>query len=59
MLNTAEDIDAYPEAGSSLIGPGWREVPSFEDMDNDQEYESEEEVCKPHHLSQCPFCGCG
>jgi hypothetical protein len=28
----------------SLLGEGWREVPSFDDLEDLDEYESEEEV---------------
>lgn len=31
-------------AGSSLFGPGWREVEAFEDMSDEEDYSSDEEV---------------
>jgi hypothetical protein len=31
-------------AGPTLFGRGWREVESFEDMSDEEDYESDEEV---------------
>lgn len=44
MLQSVEDAQAHMEAGPSLLGPGWREVASLEDLSDDEEYTSDEEV---------------
>ena len=31
--------------GPTLFGPGWREVESFDDLSDEEDYESDEEVC--------------
>jgi hypothetical protein len=44
MLQSAEEAEAYLESGPSLLGPGWREVAAFEDLSDEDEYTTDEEV---------------
>ncbi|KAI9634681.1 uncharacterized protein MKK02DRAFT_27845 [Dioszegia hungarica] len=43
MLQSSEDAQAHLETGQSLLGPGWREVESFEDLTDEDEYTTDEE----------------
>jgi hypothetical protein len=47
MLQSAEDAEAHLDSGRSLLGPGWREVTFFEDLSDEDEYTSDEEVSYP------------
>lgn len=44
MLQPSDDPLEQLTSGRSLLGHGWREVPSFEDLDEIDEYDEEEEV---------------
>lgn len=44
MLQSATEAEAYLESGPSLLGPGWREVDNFEDLSDEDEYTTDEEV---------------
>lgn len=44
MLQSAAEAEAHLESGPSLLGPGWREVESFEDLSDEDEYTTDEEV---------------
>jgi len=43
VLQTPADAQRRLEHGRSLLGPGWKEVTTLDDLDPD-EYESDEEV---------------
>jgi hypothetical protein len=43
MLQSSEDALRMLAEGSSLLGPGWTAVETFEDIESD-EYETDEEV---------------
>jgi hypothetical protein len=43
--STQPGIAEQLRAGPTLFGPGWREVESFDDLSDEEDYESDEEVC--------------
>lgn len=44
MLQSSDTAERILKEGRSLYGPGWKVVDSFEDLEDGDEYESEEEV---------------
>jgi len=47
MLQSADDAPRVLAEGRSLLGPGWKVVDSFDDLENEDEFEGEEEVSSP------------
>lgn len=44
-ISTQSEVVEQLRAGPTLFGPGWREVESFDDLSDEEDYESDEEVC--------------
>lgn len=42
-----EDAAGYLQTHHGVLGPGWKEVQSFEDIEDEDEYEDEEVVNHP------------
>lgn len=52
MLKPTNDPHEVLEGDASLFGPGWREVVTFDDLTDEEEYTSDEEVRMSSHGSQ-------
>ena len=44
MLETSDDAQRFLTEGHSLLGPGGKEVNSFDDLDDADDFEDSEEV---------------
>jgi hypothetical protein len=44
MIQSSEDVETYLREGQSILGKGWKEVESFEELEDADEYESEDEA---------------
>jgi len=51
MLQQAGEEEMERDYDQSWVGPGWKEVPSFEELDDLSDYEEEEEVSEISLLS--------
>jgi hypothetical protein len=44
MLQTPDQAGEYARTHQSVLSAGWKEVRGFDDLDDDDEYETDEEV---------------
>lgn len=46
MIQSSDDVETYLREGQSILGKGWKEVESFEELEDADEYESEDEASR-------------
>jgi len=44
MIQSGKDAERFMQEGQPIMGRGWKEVDTFEDLDDIDEYESDDEV---------------
>ena len=63
MLQSSEDAPRVLAQGQSLLGPGWKAVDSFDDLDEPDNFEDSDEVGQPNgscqHAERCTGDVCG
>jgi hypothetical protein len=44
MIQSGKDAERFLQEGQPILGKGWKEVETFEDLEDLDEYESDDEV---------------
>ena len=46
MIQSGKDAERFMRTGQPVLGKGWKEVDTFEDLEDADEYESDDEVSR-------------
>jgi len=59
MIQSGKGAERFMRTGQPVLGKGWKEVDTFEDLEDADEYESDDEVSRlvRARFACCYLCG--